>query len=110
MIMSNCVINLAPQKHLVFKEAARVLKKGGFMAISDVVLLKDLTENQKKDSTLLCACVSGALLKDAYIDLLKKAGFEVTIIDEDRDINKKWFDSDELPIASLKFIATKPKN
>ncbi|KKQ20104.1 MAG: hypothetical protein US32_C0001G0001 [candidate division TM6 bacterium GW2011_GWA2_36_9] len=110
VIMSNCVINLAPQKHLVFKEAARVLKKGGFMAISDVVLLKDLTENQKKDSTLLCACVSGALLKDAYIDLLKKAGFEVTIIDEDRDINKKWFDSDELPIASLKFIATKPKN
>ena len=107
VIMSNCVINLAPQKQLVFKEAGRVLKKGGFMAISDVVLLKDLTVVQKKDTALLSACVSGALLKETYLCMLKEAGFEVTIIDEDREINKKWFNSDELPIASLKFIALK---
>ena len=107
VIMSNCVINLAPQKHQVFKEAGRVLKKGGFMAISDVVLLKELTEKQKKDTALLCACVSGALLKCTYLDMLQKAGFAVTIIDEDLEINKKWFDSDELPISSLKFVAYK---
>lgn len=107
VIMSNCVINLAPQKHLVFKESARVLKHGGFMAVSDVVLLKELTDAQKKDTALLCACVSGALLKETYIGLLEKAGFEVTIISEDLEINKKWFDSDELPISSLKFIARK---
>jgi len=74
VIMSNCVINLAPQKHLVFKESARVLKSGGVMAVSDVVLLKDLTDAQKKDSGLLCACVSGALLKETYIGMLEKAG------------------------------------
>ena len=107
VIMSNCVINLAPHKYMVFKEAGRVLKPGGFMAISDVVLLKELTEAQKKDSALLCACVSGALLKETYIGMLEKAGFEVTIISEDREINKKWFNSDELPISSLKFIARK---
>ena len=107
VIMSNCVINLAPQKHLVFKEAGRVLRKGGVMAISDVVLLKDLTDEQKKDTALLSACVSGAILKETYLGLLEKAGFEVTIIDEDLEINKKWFDSDELPISSLKFVARK---
>jgi SAM-dependent methyltransferase len=107
VIMSNCVINLAPHKDKVFSEAARVLKHGGFMSISDVVLLKDLTDAQKKDSALLCACVSGALLKDTYLGMLKDAGFEVTIISEDLEINKKWFDSDELPISSLKFIARK---
>lgn len=107
IIMSNCVINLAPQKHLVFKEAARVLKSGGLMAISDVVLLQDLTDAQKRNPALLSACVSGALLKETYLDMLETAGFEVTIIDEDLEINKKWFNSDELPISSLKFIAHK---
>ena len=107
VIMSNCVINLAPHKDKVFSEAARVLKHGGFMSISDVVLLKDLTDAQQKDSALLCACVSGALLKETYLGMLKDAGFEVTIISEDLEINKKWFDSDELPISSLKFVARK---
>lgn len=107
VIMSNCVINLAPQKHLVFKEAGRVLKKGGVMAVSDVVLLKDLTSAQKHDTALLSACVSGAILKTEYIGLLEKAGFEVTIIEEDLEINKKWFGSDELPVSSLKFVARK---
>jgi len=107
VIMSNCVINLAPNKEQVFKEASRVLKVGGKMAISDVVLLGQLTEEQKNDSRLLCTCVSGAVLKSEYIAMLEKFGFAVEIIDEDTDINKKWFDSDELPISSLKFIAYK---
>ncbi len=107
VIMSNCVINLAPQKHLVFKEASRVLKKGGVMAVSDVVLFSELTTAQKHDKALLSACVSGAILKSDYIGMLEKAGFEVTIIEEDLEINKKWFGSDELPISSLKFVARK---
>lgn len=107
IIMSNCVINLAPEKEKVFAEAYRVLKPGGKMAVSDVVLLKKLTKEQKEDPKLLCACVSGAILKDDYIDLLKKAGFDVTVVDEDTTINKKWFGNDELPISSLKFIARK---
>jgi arsenite methyltransferase len=107
VVMSNCVINLAPNKKKVFQEAYRVLKSGGKMAVSDVVLLKTLNEKQKNDSRLLCACVSGALLKEEYLKMLKSVGFDVTIIDEDKKINKKWFGSNELPISSLKFIAHK---
>lgn len=107
IVISNCVINLAPNKHEVFKEAYRVLKPGGKMVVSDVVLLKKLTEAQKNDARLLCACVSGAVLKETYLNMLKEVGFEVTILDEDTQINKKWFESDELPISSLKFIAYK---
>lgn len=107
IIMSNCVINLAPNKTRVFREAYRVLKVGGNMVVSDVVLRKELTDTQKKDPKLLCACVSGALLKEDYLNMLQQVGFEITIIDEDNEINKKWFGNDELPISSLKFIAHK---
>ena len=107
IIMSNCVINLAPHKKEVFKEAHRVLKSGGKMAVSDVVLLNDLTDAQRKDPKLLCACVSGAVSKEDYLEMLQQVGFEVTIIDEDKNINKKWFGNDDLPISSLKFIAYK---
>lgn len=107
VVMSNCVINLAPHKKLVFSESHRVLKAGGKMAVSDVVLLKELTQAQKNDPKLLCACVSGAVLKEEYLAMLQQVGFEVTIIDEDKEINRKWFGNDELPISSLKFIAFK---
>lgn len=107
VVMSNCVINLAPDKAAVFKEAHRVLKAGGKMYVSDVVLLGDLTAEQKKDEKLLCACVGGALLKSDYVGLIEKTGFEVNVVGEDTEINKKWFGDDSLPISSLKFIATK---
>lgn len=75
VIISNCVINLAPDKEKVFKEAYRVLKTGGRLMISDVVLTKPLPEDLKNDRELLVGCVSGAILKQEYLDLLKKAGF-----------------------------------
>lgn len=74
-IISNCVINLAPDKEKVFKEAYRALKAGGRLMISDVVLTKPLPEKLKNDKELLVGCVSGAILKQDYLDLLKKAGF-----------------------------------
>jgi len=74
-IISNCVINLAPDKEKVFKEACRVLKLGGRLIISDVVLAKPLPEELKKDEQLLVGCVSGAILKRDYLKLLKKVGF-----------------------------------
>jgi len=107
IIISNCVINLVDDKYKVFKEAYRVLKPGGKMYVSDVVLLGDLTDKQKKDTKLLCACVSGALLKSDYVDKLKKAGFTVKIMGEDTKISKKWFNRTDLPIESMKFIAFK---
>lgn len=79
-IISNCVINLAPNKEKVFKEAYRVLKAGGRLMISDVVLTKPLPEELKDDKELLVGCISGAILKQDYLDLLKKAGFsDITI-------------------------------
>lgn len=83
VIISNCVINLAPDKGKVFKEAYRVLKPGGRIMISDVVLSKELPEELKNDDTLLTGCVSGAILKQDYLKLLTKAGFsEVKISKE----------------------------
>ena len=75
VIISNCVINLAPNKEKVFKEAYRVLKTGGRLMVSDVVLTKPLTEELKNDKELLIGCVSGAILKEDYLNFLKKAGF-----------------------------------
>jgi ubiquinone/menaquinone biosynthesis C-methylase UbiE len=79
-IISNCVINLAPNKANVFKGAYRVLKTGGRLMVSDVVLTKPLPEEIKNDKELLVGCVSGAILKEEYLGLLKKTGFsDVTI-------------------------------
>ncbi len=75
IIISNCVINLAPDKQKVFKEAYRVLKPKGRLMVSDVVLLKALPEEIKNNSELLAGCVSGAVLKEDYLELMKKAGF-----------------------------------
>lgn len=83
VIISNCVINLAPDKMKVFKEAYRVLKNGGRLMVSDVVLAKPLPEKVRNDKELLVGCVSGAILKKDYLDLLNKAGFsDITILKE----------------------------
>jgi len=102
-IISNCVINLAPDKEKVFREAFRVLKPGGRMYISDMVLLAELPEDLKNDKDLLAGCVAGALLKEEYLRLLKKAGFSVEILDEDSDISKRQYVG--LPVESLKLKA-----
>lgn len=74
-IISNCVINLAPDKEKVFKEAYRVLKAGGRLMVSDIVLTKPLPEDLKTDKDLLVGCISGAILKDEYLSLLRQSGF-----------------------------------
>ena len=75
VVISNCVINLASNKRKVFKEAFRVLKPGGWLAVSDIVLIKLLPEKLKKDKDLLIACIAGAELKKDYLRMLKEAGF-----------------------------------
>jgi arsenite methyltransferase len=83
IIISNCVINLAPDKKKVFKEAFRVLRPGGRLMISDIVLLKELPDSIKNSIEAYVGCVSGAVLKDKYIEAIEEAGFkEVRIIDE----------------------------
>jgi len=103
VVISNCVINLAPDKEKVFREAFRVLKPGGRMYISDMVLLAELPEDLKENEDLLAGCVAGALLKEEYLKLLKKIGFSVEILDEDLDISKRLYG--DLPVESLKLKA-----
>ncbi len=83
IIISNCVINLAPDKKKVFREAFRVLRPGGRMMISDIVLLKELPNTIKNSVEAYIGCVSGAVMKDKYMEAIKEAGFkEVRIINE----------------------------
>ena len=105
IVISNCVINLSPDKDQVFTEAYRVLKNGGKMFVSDIVLLKELPEEIKNNKDLLSGCVAGALLKDIYLAKMKAAGFAVEILSEDTDISKKQHQG--MPIESLKVKATK---
>jgi arsenite methyltransferase len=75
VIVSNCVLNLVPNKAGVFKEINRVLKAGGHFSISDVVLVGDLPENLKNAAEMYAGCVSGAIQKEEYLNLIKEAGF-----------------------------------
>jgi len=100
IIISNCVINLAPNKFNVFKEAFRVLKKNGRMFISDIVLLEQLSEEQKNNEELIAGCVGGALLKEEYLNIILNAGFNYKIIDEDKEISSRQYNG--INLESLK--------
>lgn len=105
IIISNCVINLAPDKSGVFKEAYRVLKPGGKLLVSDIMLLKKLTKEQKNDYTLLVSCVSGAVLRKDYLKMMEDAGFKVNVDSEDRGISNRQYNN--LPVESIKVVAQK---
>jgi SAM-dependent methyltransferase len=105
VIISNCVINLSPDKSKVFKEAHRVLKKGGRLFVSDIVLLKELSQKDRENEALIAGCVGGAILRDDYLALMKKAGFTVKTLSEDKEISKRQYDG--FPLESLKVVATK---
>lgn len=82
-VISNCVINLAPDKKRVFKEAYRVLKPGGRLMVSDIVLTKELPDDIKNSVDAYIGCISGAIRKKEYLEAIKNAGFtEVGIVDE----------------------------
>jgi len=75
VIISNCVINLSPDKESVFKEAFRVLKPGGRLMVSDLVLIKNLPDIVKESVEAYVGCLAGAIMKDDYLSFIKKAGF-----------------------------------
>jgi SAM-dependent methyltransferase len=82
-VISNCVINLSPDKHRVFREAFRVLKPGGRLMVSDIVLLAELPPSIRQSLAAYVGCISGALLKDDYLAAVEEAGFtDITIVDE----------------------------
>jgi len=83
VVLSNCVINLSPDKEKVFQEAYRVLKPGGRFVVSDIVLLKELPDFIKTSVEAYVGCISGAILKDNYLKIIRETGFQdVKIVDE----------------------------
>ncbi len=83
-IISNCVINLSEDKQKVFNEAFRILKPGGRLMVSDMVLFADLPEQVLKSSELYAGCIAGALRKEDYLAKIGKAGFkDISVIKED---------------------------
>ena len=76
VIISNCVINLSPEKEKVFREAFRVLKPGGRMMISDTVLEKELPPEVRKDPVAWASCIGGAVMEKQYLKLMEEAGFQ----------------------------------
>lgn len=86
VVVSNCVLNLVPNKKNVIKEIARVLKPGGHFSISDVVLVGELHESLRNVAEMYAGCISGAIQKDEYLDLIKEAGFESITVQKEKVI------------------------
>lgn len=113
VILSNCVINLSPDKAAVFRDAFRVLKPGGRLAISDVVKLKTLPPSLEEDVAAFTGCVSGAAAVDSVRELLAAAGFqsvEVKVRPESREFIRDWLPGSGVEdfVASATIEAIKP--
>jgi len=123
VIVSNCVLNLVPDKDKVFKEIFRVLKPGGHFSISDVVLMGNLPQALSKDAEMYAGCVAGAIQKEVYLELIRINGFSNIVVQKEKPINipddilKKYLDETELRsfksgdtgIFSITVYAEKPK-
>ncbi|MBK9107161.1 MAG: arsenite methyltransferase [Saprospiraceae bacterium] len=123
VIVSNCVLNLVPDKAKVFKEIYRVLKPGGHFSISDVVLQGDLPDKVKDQAEMYAGCVSGAIQQGEYLEYIKKTGFENLEIQKLRPIeipldilsqylgeeDLKRYQNKEFGIYSISVFAEKPK-
>ncbi|MCJ7445444.1 MAG: arsenite methyltransferase [Methanotrichaceae archaeon] len=128
VIISNCVINLVPNKKRAFKEAFRVLKPGGRLAFSDIVLIRVLPEFVQTSTGAYIGCLAGAILKEEYLDLMKLAGFQnIKVADESRypietllddcagqaiaempEFSQEQLEQVKLSISSIKVSAVKP--
>lgn len=86
VIVSNCVLNLVPNKHKVFSEIYRVLKPGGHFSISDIVLEGELPAKWKEVAELYAGCVSGAIQKQVYLELIESTGFKNITLQKDKSI------------------------
>ena len=124
VVVSNCVLNLVPNKAKVFQEIMRVLKPDGHFSISDVVLIGDLPPSLIQEAEMYAGCVSGAIQKDAYLQLIEASGFTDVVIQKEKpiilpdDILKNYLTDEELTvfkksntgIFSITVFAKKPVN
>ncbi|MFQ6057564.1 MAG: arsenite methyltransferase [Anaerolineae bacterium] len=96
VIISNCVINLSPDKDAVFAEAFRVLKPGGRLSISDIVTRGDLPEAIRNDPQAWAACVAGALAEEVYLEKIRRAGFQGVEV-----VSRSYAELDEPSLGGL---------
>lgn len=123
VIVSNCVLNLVPNKDAVIKEIYRVLKPGGHFSISDIVLVGNLPESLRSAAEMYAGCVSGAIQKEVYLELIHSNGFGNVIIQKEKqiiipdDILKNYLSESQIAafrtgdtgIFSITVYAEKPK-
>jgi SAM-dependent methyltransferase len=129
-VISNCVINLSPDKAKVFKEAFRVLKRGGRLMVSDIVLVGELPESLKNSIDAYVGCISGAMKRDEYMQEIVAAGFENVEIMDQKSFSIEFLANDPLgksildefrippeklsefqsPIVSIGVYGTKPNH
>lgn len=86
VVVSNCVLNLVPNKPKVIAEIFRVLKPGGHFSISDIVLIGDLPEALRKDAEMYAGCVAGAIQKEDYLQFIRDAGFQNLALQKEKTI------------------------
>lgn len=122
VVVSNCVLNLVPDKPKVISEIFRVLKPGGHFSISDIVLVGELPDELRNDAEMYAGCVAGAIQKDEYLSYIEETGFENVIVQKEKtilipdDILIKYLSSKELEsfkagktgIYSITVFAKKP--
>jgi SAM-dependent methyltransferase len=113
VVISNCVVNLVPDKEQVFREAFRVLRSGGRLAVSDIINTAPLPAGLQSDPALLCGCVAGAAPAERIEDWLRRAGFvdiRVTPKPESRELIKNWAPGRDIEnhIVSAMVEARKP--
>jgi arsenite methyltransferase len=122
VIISNCVLNLVPNKHKVMSEVYRVLKPGGHFSISDIVLDGELPGKWKEIAALYAGCISGAIQKKEYLQVIEEAGFKNIIVQKEKsivipdDILKNYLSAEEIDgykngnvkIVSVTIYADKP--
>ena len=112
VVISNCVVNLSPNKPAVFKESARVLKRGGRLAISDIITTTELPEEIKNDINLYTGCITGATKLDTLKIVMESAGFgeiKIDVKEDSRNFISKWAPGSNAEdyIASAYIYATK---
>jgi ubiquinone/menaquinone biosynthesis C-methylase UbiE len=102
VVVSNCVLNLVPDKRKAFSEIYRVLKKDGRFSISDVVIKGTLPKDLKDGAVMYAGCVSGAIQKDEYLGIINKTGFNTMTVNKEKEIKlpeeilRNYFNEDEL--------------
>lgn len=107
LVISNCVINLAPDKAKVFREIWRVLKPGGRFVVSDIVARGAIPEDARQDMEMWAGCVAGALEMDVYLETVKRAGFKD--LDIRAEVDYEFKKSEKFALVSLTLEAHKPR-